>query len=174
MRERETEETERKNFNSFSPLPSLPHPPLLQLPLSLSLSLYILTRPERKIHEPVRPELPQPLEPPRPQVLPKLERKPGRRVGPLGRLGSQVEARPRLEQQEGLVAVVARAAELEEDSLELVGVWWVWLVGGGRGWEKGCGERERETRDAAPASRRASARATRAGAAQTPHCSILF
>jgi hypothetical protein len=89
-------------------------------------------------------------------VLSKLEREARRRVGPLGRLRGQVEARARLEQQEGLFAVVSRAAELEEDSLLVVVVVVVVVVGGG-GWAEGQrgkgvvreGKRRRQRKDKA-------------------------
>jgi hypothetical protein len=88
-------------------------------------------------------------------VLSKLEREARRRVGPLGRLRGQVEARARLEQQEGLFAVVSRAAELEEDSLLVVVV--VVVVVGGGGWAEGQrgkgvvreGKRRRQRKDKA-------------------------
>ena len=84
-----------------------------------------LTRPERQVNEPVGPQLPQPFEPPRPQVLAQLESKARRRVRPLWRLRRQVEARSGFQQQEGLVSVVSRAAELEENTL----LWWrTWFL----------------------------------------------
>jgi len=90
-------------------------------------------------------------------VLSKLEREARRRVGPLGRLRGQVEARARLEQQEGLFAVVSRAAELEEDSLLVVVVVVVVVVVGGGGWAEGQrgkgvvreGKRRRQRKDKA-------------------------
>ena len=84
-------------------------------------------------------DLPHGLQAAGPQVLAHFHGKAGRRVGAGWRLASQtVQAHPRLQQHENLVAIISGAGQLEQQGLGEVGggvgcvwVWWGGRAGGG-------------------------------------------
>ena len=76
-------------------------------------------------------DLPHGLQAARPQVLAHFHGKAGRRVGAGWRLAGQtVQAHPRLQQHENLVAIISGAGQLEQQGLGEVGGG-VWCVKGG-------------------------------------------